>query len=202
MNPGAHIETAFPPACGSVGELLLKRSALCSLLCWATAGHQPHYFSWWQCPHAGLQQYRHAHKCSLACLRQLPLWHYTHLREFLATLNVGWIIIMDIILCSLVVDYKSKLLDSRVIAEYFNIYKWVSDVLSFKTGVFVFKDTTLALWFPCTLLSAMESGLSVWCFIVGLILRGIGPCAHTYLREQVSRTYSHQITIIGNIWDL
>ncbi|TSO25172.1 C-terminal-binding protein 2 [Bagarius yarrelli] len=45
-------------------------------------------------------------------------------------------------------------------------------------------DTTLALWFPCTLLSALESGLSVWCFIVGLNLRGIGPYAHTYLKEQ------------------
>uniref|UniRef100_W5UIT5 Keratinocyte-associated protein 3 n=1 Tax=Ictalurus punctatus TaxID=7998 RepID=W5UIT5_ICTPU len=53
-------------------------------------------------------------------------------------------------------------------------------------------DTTLALWFLCTLLSAMESGLSVWCFIVGLTLRGIGPCAHTYLREQLEEdTLAH-----------
>ncbi|XP_060789085.1 keratinocyte-associated protein 3 isoform X2 [Neoarius graeffei] len=53
-------------------------------------------------------------------------------------------------------------------------------------------DTTLALWFPCALLSAMESGLSVWCFIVGLILRGIGPCAHPYLREQLDdNTLAH-----------
>uniref|UniRef100_A0A8B9L3D8 Keratinocyte associated protein 3 n=1 Tax=Astyanax mexicanus TaxID=7994 RepID=A0A8B9L3D8_ASTMX len=46
-------------------------------------------------------------------------------------------------------------------------------------------DTTLSLWFPCTLLSAMETGLSVWCFIIGLTLRGIGPCGHTYLKEQL-----------------
>ncbi|KAJ8410283.1 hypothetical protein AAFF_G00202640 [Aldrovandia affinis] len=46
-------------------------------------------------------------------------------------------------------------------------------------------DTTLALWFPSALLAALEVGLSVWCFIVGLILRGLGPCAHTYLREQL-----------------
>ncbi|KAG7328378.1 hypothetical protein KOW79_008322 [Hemibagrus wyckioides] len=54
-------------------------------------------------------------------------------------------------------------------------------------------DTTLALWFPCTLLSALETGLSVWCFIVGLTLRGIGPCAHTYLREQLEEdTLAHR----------
>ncbi|KAL4623877.1 keratinocyte-associated protein 3-like [Arapaima gigas] len=44
-------------------------------------------------------------------------------------------------------------------------------------------DTTLAMWFPCTLMSAIESGLSVWCFVVGLTLRGLGPCGHSYLRE-------------------
>lgn len=67
---------------------------------------------------------------------------------------------------------------------------------------FVFKDTTLALWFPCTLLSAMELGLSVWCFVVGLTLRGIGPCAHTYLKEQVNHALSHLITTVGDILDL
>ncbi|KAK1793346.1 hypothetical protein P4O66_011729, partial [Electrophorus voltai] len=46
-------------------------------------------------------------------------------------------------------------------------------------------DTTLALWFPSMLLSAVEAGLSLWCFIVGLTLRGIGPCSHTYLKEQL-----------------
>ncbi|KAM9465791.1 keratinocyte-associated protein 3 [Clarias gariepinus] len=46
-------------------------------------------------------------------------------------------------------------------------------------------DTTMSLWFLCTLLSALETGLSVWCFIVGLTLRGIGSCGHTYLREQL-----------------
>ncbi|KAJ8274802.1 hypothetical protein COCON_G00094270 [Conger conger] len=46
-------------------------------------------------------------------------------------------------------------------------------------------DTTLALWFPSTLLAAVEAGLSIWCFIVGLTLRGLGPCLPTYLREQL-----------------
>ncbi|ROJ78838.1 Keratinocyte-associated protein 3 [Anabarilius grahami] len=46
-------------------------------------------------------------------------------------------------------------------------------------------DTTLALWFTCGVLSALEAGLSVWCFIVGLQLRGIGPCAQNYIREQL-----------------
>lgn len=67
--------------------------------------------------------------------------------------------------------------------------------------VIVVKDTTLALWFPCTLLSAMESGLSVLCFIVGLTLRGIGPCGHTYIREQVNNAYSCQITSTANNLD-
>ncbi|KAL2098586.1 hypothetical protein ACEWY4_005066 [Coilia grayii] len=44
-------------------------------------------------------------------------------------------------------------------------------------------DTTLAMWFPCLLLAVMETGLSVWCFVVGLTLRGIGSCGRAY-REQ------------------
>ncbi|XP_018585933.1 keratinocyte-associated protein 3 [Scleropages formosus] len=47
-------------------------------------------------------------------------------------------------------------------------------------------DTTLAMWFPCTAMAAVESGLSVWCFVVGLTLRGLGPCGHSYLREQLA----------------
>ncbi|MEQ2217480.1 hypothetical protein XENOCAPTIV_011825, partial [Xenoophorus captivus] len=46
-------------------------------------------------------------------------------------------------------------------------------------------DTTLALWIPCALLSAAEAGLSVWCFIVGLALRGLAPCGNSYIKEQV-----------------
>ncbi|XP_056333474.1 keratinocyte-associated protein 3 [Danio aesculapii] len=46
-------------------------------------------------------------------------------------------------------------------------------------------DTTLALWFTCAAFTAVEAGLSVWCFIVGLQLRGIGPCAQNYIREQL-----------------
>ncbi|XP_063049336.1 keratinocyte-associated protein 3 [Engraulis encrasicolus] len=45
-------------------------------------------------------------------------------------------------------------------------------------------DTTLALWFPCLLLAAMETGLSVWCLVVALTLLGVGPCGHAY-RDQL-----------------
>ncbi|KAM4596941.1 keratinocyte-associated protein 3 [Fundulus diaphanus] len=46
-------------------------------------------------------------------------------------------------------------------------------------------DTTLALWIPCALLSATEAGLSLWCFIVGLALRGLAPCGKSYIKEQL-----------------
>ncbi|XP_072321715.1 keratinocyte-associated protein 3 [Eucyclogobius newberryi] len=46
-------------------------------------------------------------------------------------------------------------------------------------------DTTLALWIPCSLLSAAEVGLSIWCFIVGLVLRGLSSCGHNYIKEQL-----------------
>ncbi|CAJ1048928.1 keratinocyte-associated protein 3 [Xyrichtys novacula] len=46
-------------------------------------------------------------------------------------------------------------------------------------------DTTLALWVPCALLAAFEAGLSVWCFIVGLALRGVEPCRKSYIKEQL-----------------
>ncbi|MBN3317495.1 KCP3 protein, partial [Atractosteus spatula] len=46
-------------------------------------------------------------------------------------------------------------------------------------------DTTLALWIPCMLMAAVEAGLSVWCFVVGLTLLGKSPCNQSYLREQL-----------------
>ncbi|TNN43736.1 Keratinocyte-associated protein 3 [Liparis tanakae] len=46
-------------------------------------------------------------------------------------------------------------------------------------------DTTLALWIPCALMSAVEAGVSVWCFIVGLALRGLPPCGNSYIKEQL-----------------
>lgn len=46
-------------------------------------------------------------------------------------------------------------------------------------------DTTLALWIPCSVLSAAEAGLSVWCFVVGLALRGLTPCGNSYIKEQL-----------------
>lgn len=49
----------------------------------------------------------------------------------------------------------------------------------------VSQDTTLSLWIPCAVLSAAETGLSVWCFIVGLALKGLAPCGNSYIKEQV-----------------
>ncbi|KAM6979853.1 keratinocyte-associated protein 3 [Aplochiton taeniatus] len=46
-------------------------------------------------------------------------------------------------------------------------------------------DTTLTLWFCCALLAAVEAALSIWCFIVGLTLRGLGPCGYNYIKEQL-----------------
>ncbi|KAA8595478.1 hypothetical protein FQN60_010769 [Etheostoma spectabile] len=46
-------------------------------------------------------------------------------------------------------------------------------------------DTTLALWVTCALLAAVEAGLSLWCFIVGLVLRGLAPCGNSYIKEQL-----------------
>ncbi|CAN9506932.1 unnamed protein product [Ophioblennius macclurei] len=46
-------------------------------------------------------------------------------------------------------------------------------------------DTTLALWIPCALFSAAEAALSVWCFVVGLTLRGMAPCGNRYIKEQL-----------------
>lgn len=46
-------------------------------------------------------------------------------------------------------------------------------------------DTTLALWIPCAVLSAAEVGLSIWCFVVGLALRGLAPCGNSYIKEQL-----------------
>ncbi|XP_077569665.1 keratinocyte-associated protein 3 [Stigmatopora nigra] len=45
-------------------------------------------------------------------------------------------------------------------------------------------DTTLAIWFPSAVLAAAESGLSVWCFIIGLTLRGLLACGKTYYKQQ------------------
>ncbi|XP_072263632.1 keratinocyte-associated protein 3 [Pyxicephalus adspersus] len=67
-------------------------------------------------------------------------------------------------------------------------------------------DTTLALWFPSMFLSAVEAALSIRCCVVAFILRGIGPCGETYIREKlqeeeaekerledVSRPETHQL---------
>ncbi|NWR25461.1 KCP3 protein, partial [Emberiza fucata] len=46
-------------------------------------------------------------------------------------------------------------------------------------------DTALALWFLSLLLAAAEAVLSGRSCLVALVFRGIGPCAHSYGREQV-----------------
>ncbi|XP_076580616.1 keratinocyte-associated protein 3 isoform X2 [Chaetodon auriga] len=59
-------------------------------------------------------------------------------------------------------------------------------------------DTTLALWIPSAVLAGFESGLSVWCFIIGLALRGLPPCGNSYIKEQLDEdtrhsTHSHRL---------
>lgn len=66
-------------------------------------------------------------------------------------------------------------------------------------------DTTLALWIPCALFAAFETGLSVWCFIVGLVLRGVEPCGKSYIKEQVegeTERSPHSQRLIGRPVDL
>ncbi|NXR18240.1 KCP3 protein, partial [Cinclus mexicanus] len=46
-------------------------------------------------------------------------------------------------------------------------------------------DTALALWFLSLLLAAAEAVLSGRSCLVALVFRGIGPCAHSYGKEQV-----------------
>ncbi|XP_052002003.1 keratinocyte-associated protein 3-like [Xyrauchen texanus] len=58
-------------------------------------------------------------------------------------------------------------------------------------------DTTLELWFFCAGFTAVEATLSVWCFIVGLALRGIGPYAHTCIREQVKHQWHLEMKLLS-----
>ncbi|KAG7251199.1 hypothetical protein CRUP_028132, partial [Coryphaenoides rupestris] len=46
-------------------------------------------------------------------------------------------------------------------------------------------DTALALWITSVFLSMVEVGLSIWCFTVGLTLRGLAPCSNNYIKEQL-----------------
>lgn len=61
----------------------------------------------------------------------------------------------------------------------------------FDVVCFLLQDTALALWIPCTVLSGFEAGLSVWCFVVGLGLRGLAPCMRKYIKEQVRVEVAH-----------
>lgn len=47
------------------------------------------------------------------------------------------------------------------------------------------QDTALALWIPSVVLVAAEAVLSGSCCLAALILRGVGPCARRYGKEQV-----------------
>lgn len=64
-------------------------------------------------------------------------------------------------------------------------FKLGRSLLAVFDAVYLPQDTALALWIPCTLLSGFEAGLSAWCFLVGLGLRGLVPCARKYIKEQV-----------------
>ncbi|XP_074676578.1 keratinocyte-associated protein 3 isoform X2 [Strix aluco] len=48
-------------------------------------------------------------------------------------------------------------------------------------------DTALALWFPAMVLAAAEAVLAGRCCLAALILRGVGPCARSYRKEQLAR---------------
>lgn len=48
-------------------------------------------------------------------------------------------------------------------------------------------DTALALWFSSLLLAAVEAVLSGRSCLVALVFQGIGPCAHSYGKEQLAR---------------
>ncbi|XP_061133187.1 keratinocyte-associated protein 3 [Syngnathus typhle] len=61
-------------------------------------------------------------------------------------------------------------------------------------------DTTLAIWFTSAVLAAAECGLSVWCFMVGLTLRGLLACGKTYYKEQMEEGVErspHSTRLIG-----
>ncbi|XP_069786874.1 keratinocyte-associated protein 3 isoform X2 [Narcine bancroftii] len=46
-------------------------------------------------------------------------------------------------------------------------------------------DTTLALWIPSMVLSAVEGILSIRCFVIAMILRGIGPCGRSDIIDRI-----------------
>lgn len=46
-------------------------------------------------------------------------------------------------------------------------------------------DTTLSLWIPSIVLSIVEGILSILCFVVSMILRGIGPCAQNDMVDRI-----------------
>ncbi|GCC36622.1 keratinocyte-associated protein 3 isoform X1 [Chiloscyllium punctatum] len=46
-------------------------------------------------------------------------------------------------------------------------------------------DTTLALWIPSMMMSAVEAILSIRCLIVSMILRGIGPCGQNDVIDRI-----------------
>lgn len=53
-------------------------------------------------------------------------------------------------------------------------------------------ETTLTLWIPCAVFAAFEAGLSLWCFIIGLALRGLASCGKLYIKEQEEAECSPQ----------
>ncbi|XP_067900270.1 keratinocyte-associated protein 3-like [Heterodontus francisci] len=51
-------------------------------------------------------------------------------------------------------------------------------------------DTTLALWIPSMVLSMVEGILSIRCFVVSMILRGIGPCGRSDIMDRIEEENS------------
>ncbi|XP_043551298.1 keratinocyte-associated protein 3-like isoform X2 [Chiloscyllium plagiosum] len=88
--------------------------------------------------------------------------------------------------------------EGKVTAEYSvaNIICVISGLLSILTGIIAILvsrnvtkiklDTTLALWIPSMMMSAIEAILSIRCLIVSMILRGIGPCGQNDVIDRIA----------------
>lgn len=88
--------------------------------------------------------------------------------------------------------YNTNLCESKLFSKIYFVCYWSYRCLDIGNNivllfcfVFISQDTTMALWVPCSVLAATEVGLSVWCFIVGLALRGLTLCGNSYIKEQV-----------------
>ena len=150
-------------------QLIRECSALGSVLYWAPGGRCPHNSQWWSGFNAGVHWHGGAHRCSVPCHCQMSLWLDKDLRK----LKPFHSLFTAEITKDTSTHSPSDLLSSE------------KTLTAFDVVYLLLQDTALALWIPCTVLSGFEAGLSVWCFVVGLGLRGLAPCVRNYIKEQV-----------------